>query len=89
MFAIHVICSRFSLSQLLIVINKVLSTSFVVFLRINHVFHFLFFLDPYIKVAGLPEERQAAKQMILSVMDSKVSEHFISLIDNKIKAENI
>jgi hypothetical protein len=28
---------------------------------------------PYIKVAGLPEERLAAKQMILSVMDSKSS----------------
>lgn len=27
--------------------------------------------DPYIKVAGLPEDRLAAKQMVLSVMDTK------------------
>ncbi|XP_066925467.1 protein bicaudal C homolog 1-B-like isoform X1 [Clytia hemisphaerica] len=27
--------------------------------------------DPYIKVTGLPEDRQSAKQMVLSIMDSK------------------
>ncbi|XP_065653846.1 protein bicaudal C homolog 1-like isoform X2 [Hydra vulgaris] len=27
--------------------------------------------DPYIKVAGLPEDRLAAKQMVLSIMDTK------------------
>ena len=32
----------------------------------------IFLIDPYIKVAGLPEDRQTAKQMVLSVMDTKV-----------------